>query len=230
MIKEIKIFGKKIIVELRNDGDEAVFNELFLQRQYSQCESIVKSAKNTIIDIGGHIGFFSLSVFVLNSVVPVYTFEPHEENFTLLKSNLKKNRVKNVKPRQLAVSNKIEEAQLQLSKEDLNHSLIKAIEPTGDIQKVQSTTIERIFTQNRINKCDLLKLDCEGSEYDIIYSIPDNIFSKISHIFLEYHEWEQRGKSDKLKNFLITKGYNVNKYPNPKMSAIGYLWCGRKNQ
>jgi len=226
MIKrEIKAFGKTLVLTLRNDGDFAIANELFLDRQYRFCDEVIKKAKHSIIDIGGHLGFFSLMASILNPDVPIYTFEPHSGNYELLKTNLKTNRIKNVYPKQLAVSDSVGQTDLQISKEDLNHSLEKAIEPTGETQKVQTTTLERIFQKNRIKRCDLLKLDCEGSEFKIIYSTPKSIFDKIDHIFLEYHDWTEGESNKELKFFLEKMGYKVNKYPNSKMPALGFLWC-----
>jgi len=67
MQKEVKIFGKTVMLTMRNEGDYAVANELFLDHQYRQCDEVIKSAKNTVIDIGGHLGFFSLYASLLKS-------------------------------------------------------------------------------------------------------------------------------------------------------------------
>ncbi len=225
MFKELKIFGTTIKLALRNEGDFAIANELFLDRQYRFCDEAIKKAKHSIIDIGGHLGFFSIMASILNLDVPIYTFEPHIGNYELLKTNLKNNRIKNVHPKQLAVSDSVRQMELRLSQEDLNHSLEKAIEPTGQTQKVQTTTLERIFSKNRIKRCDLLKLDCEGSEFKIIYSTPKSIFDKIDHIFLEYHDWIEGESSKDLKAYLEKREYKVEKYPNSKMPELGYLWC-----
>jgi len=220
MIREVKLAGKLLKLELRNEGDVAIANELFLDRQYRQCDDVIRKAARCVMDIGGHLGFFSLMAATLNSKVPIYTFEPHAGNFELLKTNLKNNRIKNVFPKQLAVSDEVGETELQISREDLNHSLVKAIEPTGQTQKIQTTTLERIFEKNRIVKCDLLKLDCEGSEFKIIYGASNELFKKIDHIFLEYHDWacppklERRGAghSSELKKYLQKLGYRVEQY------------------
>jgi FkbM family methyltransferase len=225
MQRTIKIFGRTIDLALRNEGDYAVANELFLDHQYRFCDDVIRRAKHSIIDIGGHLGFFSIMAATLNPTVPIYAFEAHAGNFKLLKENLKANRIKNVTPKQLAVSNTVGQTQLILSQEDLNHSLEHAIEPTGQIQPVQTITLERIFTKNRLDRVDLLKLDCEGSEFKIIYSAPKEIFSKIDNIFLEYHNWVPNENSDKLKNHLANLGYTVQKFPNPKMPELGFLWC-----
>lgn len=232
--KDIKVFGKNLTLNLRNEGDFIIANELFLDRQYRFCDEAIKQAKHCILDIGGHLGFFSLMASVLNPNVPIYAFEPHIGNYEILKTNLKQNRIRNVITKQLAVSDEIREMELQLSQEDLNHSLEKAIEPTGETQKVQTTTLERIFEKNRIakgneqgriEKCDLLKLDCEGSEFKILYSAPKSLFNKIGHIFLEYHDWTDGENSKELKFYLKQMGYRVEQYPNSKMPELGFLWC-----
>ncbi len=226
--KDIKVFGKDLTLTLRNDGDFAIADELFLGRQYRFCDEAIKKAKHCIIDIGGHLGFFNLMASVLNPNVPIYAFEPHIGNYEILKTNLKQNRIRNVVTKQLAVSDEIGEVELQLSQEDLNHSLEKAIEPTGETQKVQTTTLERIFQKNRLEQCDLLKLDCEGSEFKIIYSAPESLFNKIDHIFLEYHDWIEGESSKELKFYLKQMGYKVEQYPNHKMPELGFLWCVRQ--
>ena len=225
MQKHIKIFGKEITLTLRNEGDYAIANELFLDHQYRFCDEVIKKAKNPIIDIGGHLGFFSLYAALQNLEVPIYAFEPHIGNYEILKDNLKQNRIKNVMPKNLALDKEVKEIQLQISKEDLNHSTKRAIEPTGEIQPIQTTTLERVFQKNRIEKCDLIKIDCEGSEFDIIYNTPKEIFTKTSNIFLEYHDWIAGESSEKLKQFLSNQGYKVEKYPNNKMKELGFLWC-----
>ena len=225
--KKVKIFGKSVVLNMRNDGDLAIADELFLHRQYIFCEQDIDKAKDAVIDIGGHLGFFSLYASLINPTVPIYSFEPHAGNFELMKKNLKENHIKNVTAKNVAVSDKVGKAELRISQEDLNHSLTHAIEPTGEVQEVQTTTLERIFEKNDIGHCDLLKIDCEGSEYALIYATPDKIFDKISAIFLEYHEWTDGQDSDKLKRFLESKKFKVEKYPNQKMKELGFLWCRR---
>ena len=228
MKKESKIFGKNVVLNMRNDGDLAIANELFLDHQYRFCDDVIKKAKDCIIDIGGHLGFFSLYASILNSDVPIYSFEPHIGNYEILKQNLKDNRIKNVHPKQLAVSDKVGESELQISKEDLNHALSDAIEPTGEIQKVQTTTLERIFSKNVSGQCDLIKIDCEGAEFALIYATPDEILDRVSNIFLEYHDWIPGQNSNELKQFLEKKGFKVEKYPNNKIKELGFLWCTKK--
>jgi FkbM family methyltransferase len=225
MQKSVKIFGRELTLNMRNDGDYAIASELFLDHQYKQCDKVIREAQNSIIDIGGHLGFFSVYAAILNPKVPIYTFEPHTGNYELLKQNLKDNRIKNVFPKNLAVSDAVGQEQLQISKEDLNHSTTKALEPTGESQSVQTISLQRILEKNHLMKVDLLKIDCEGAEFKIIRSTPKAIFDTVSTIFLEYHDWIDGESHQSLKKRLEQMGYRVERYPNSKIKELGYLWC-----
>ncbi len=227
MQKEIKIFGKIVKVTMRNEGDYAVANELFLDHQYKYCDEVIKKATHAVIDIGGHLGFFSLYASLLNSKVPIFCFEPHIGNFELLKKNFKDNRVKNVTAKNLAVSDKIEEVDLLISEEDLNHSTVHAIEPTDEVQKVQTITLEKILDRHRIGQVDLLKIDCEGAEFAILEDSPPEVLEKVSNIFMEYHDWVPGKDHRQLKKLLEARGFKVEDYPNSKMKELGFLWCYR---
>lgn len=225
MQKEIKIFGKTVVLTMRDEGDYSVAHELFLDHQYRYCDEVLKKAKNAVIDIGGHLGFFSLYASLLNPKVPIYSFEPHIGNFELLKKNLKNNRVKNVVAKNLAVSDKLGEIDLILSKEDLNHSTVYVIEPTDEVQKVQAITLEKIFDRHNIGQCDLLKIDCEGAEFAILEDSPPEVLNRVSNIFLEYHDWVPEKDHSQLKKLLEARGFNVEDYPNSKIKELGFLWC-----
>lgn len=225
MQKEIKLFGKPLILNFRNEGDQAIADEVLQEREYRFCEEVIKSATSAVVDVGGHLGFFSLYASVLNSKVPIYTFEPHVGNYALLKENLKQNRIKNVFPKNLAVSSQLGDVELKISQEHLNHSIVHAIEGTGEMQKIGAITLEKIMERNRLEQVDLLKMDCEGAEFDILEKAPSSVFKKIRSIVLEYHDWVPDGDHQRLKKYLETQGYRVIDYPNHKMKALGFLWC-----
>jgi len=223
--KEFKLSGKLLKITLRDRGDESVAEEVLIKRGYKVCEEAIRNAQGPIIDVGGHIGLFGLLAASLRPALPIYSFEPHEDNFKTLEGNLKGNKAQNVTAIRAAVSDRVGEADLLLSQQDLNHSLTLAIEDTGKTQTVPTTTLGRIFDQFKIDHCGLLKIDCEGSEYEILYSTPKPIFDKIQAIFLEYHEWSEKGLADALKIHLEKMGFKVKKIPNAKMEELGYLWA-----
>jgi FkbM family methyltransferase len=223
--REFKLFGRILKISLRDRGDESVASEIFVKRGYKICEETIRNAQGPIIDIGGHIGLFSLLASAIRPNLPIYSFEPHNGNFELLKRNLKDNGIRNVTAIREAVSDRVGKADLLLSQQDLNHSLALAIEATGKTQTVATTILEKIFEKNKIERCGLLKIDCEGSEYEILYSTPKAVFDRIQALFLEYHEWSEKGLADALKIHLEKMGFKVKKIPNAKMGELGYLWA-----
>ncbi len=224
---EIKAFAKTLRFLVRHEGDEAVLNEVFRRREYAPCEAVIQSAKNGILDVGAHAGFFAVYTAALNPTAPILAFEPSETNFAALKENLKLNHIKNVTAKRLAVAEKAGPVTLKLSADDMNHSLIAALEPTGAEEKVEATTLERILEKNRLERIDLLKMDCEGAEVEIVETAPREVLEKIGAVFLEYHDWDGAGRWRDMKRKLESAGFKVQHLPNARMKALGYLWSHR---
>lgn len=44
---------------------------------------------------------------------------------------------------------------------------------------VSSVRLEDVIQDNELDQIDFLKIDCEGAEYDILFSTPRALFSRI---------------------------------------------------
>jgi molybdenum cofactor biosynthesis enzyme MoaA len=77
--------------------------------------------------------------------------------------------------------------------------------------------------ERSLNTIDLLKLDCEGAEYEILFSLPDAEFKKVNRIAMETHVTESH-KTEDLVDFLRNKGYQVNYIANKE---TGHIWAWR---
>ncbi len=172
----------KIKIRVRSTDLMALTN-VWMINEY-EIEDFEINANDTVIDIGAHIGLFSLLVSQLCKTGKILSFEPISENFDLLVSNLKLNHVNNVLPFNLAVSKNLGRLELFLNNDQSAHSIfsknLKSI-------SVESTSLQKIFDENKISSCKLLKLDCEGAEYEIIDSLPPECFDKIQNMAIEYH-------------------------------------------
>ena len=147
-------------------------------------ENFKINTNDMIIDIGAHIGLFSLLVSQLCKTGKILSFEPVRENFDLLVSNLKLNHVENVLPFNMAVSKNSGRLDLFLNNDQSAHSIFSK---SSESINVESTSLQKIFDENKISSCKLLKLDCEGAEYQIIDSLPSEYLDKIQNIVMEYH-------------------------------------------
>jgi hypothetical protein len=65
--------------------------------------------------------------------------------------------------------------------------------------------------ENNIDYIDILKIDIEGSEYEILPSISDECYSKIRQITVEFHDFidtELKIKTEEIINKLELLGFN----------------------
>ena len=174
--------GLKIKLRTKST-DLDTFAIIWLMKDYSKFDFEIRNDDN-VIDVGAHIGFFALyaSQFCKNG--KIFCFEPVKENYDLLLYNIKLNNIKNIFSYNCAVSNTNKYVKVFLHSDKTAHSIHV---PSHEFVEIKSLTLQEIFDSNKLERCDYLKLDCEGSEYDIIESLPEEYFKKIKKIYIEYH-------------------------------------------
>lgn len=120
------------------------------------------------IDIGAHIGYFSLVAGrLVGAEGRVYAFEPEPNNFAQLLKNIEANGYNNIVPIQKAVSNITSICDLKLDKNSCCNSLYLAPEQIGTI-KVDATTLDEFFAIERWPPVSFIKMDAQGGEYHIL--------------------------------------------------------------
>ena len=161
-------------------------------------DSFKINQNDVVIDVGAHIGLFSLLVSQFCKTGKIFSFEPIRENFDLFVSNLELNHIQNVFPFNVGVSKNSGGLNLFLNDDQSAHSIF----PNGSKSvAVDSTSLQKIFDEKKISACKLLKLDCEGAEYDIIDSLPAEYLDKIQNMVIEYHFADT--KPELIKNLII---------------------------
>lgn len=161
----------------------------------------------TVIDIGANQGFFTL--YAASQGATVYAFEPCVDNFGILQWNVSKNGLQgSVKMVNAAVTNKQGKVNLfvglEASGEILSGTASTRNENRGgkgvQTRPVESVTLDSLLSDMQIEKCDFLKMDCEGAEYEILASTSQESFSKIARIAIECHENRMQEAVTILKN------------------------------
>jgi hypothetical protein len=79
--------------------------------------------------------------------------------------------------------------------------LVPAISLSEILQKMPGETI------------DLLKMDCEGSEYEIIFYTPIDLVSRINVMLIEVHDLSEKFNVKTFSKYLISIGYKVEYTP-----------------
>ena len=207
--------GKGFIVSKLKNGleiksrkmsmDYAAMSEVFVRKDYNKFFEVKEN--DTVIDVGAHIGSFS--ALAGSKGANVYSFEPEKNNFKLLKENVKTNLLtEKIKCFNLAVDMKRGTDFLYMSKNLGAHSFFNEWAKTSEKQKIKKITIKDVFAMNKLNKCDFLKMDCEGAEYNILFNTPKSVLEKMEKIAMEYHVVEEKS-GEAMKEFLEKNGFKV---------------------
>ena len=136
-----------------------------------------------VVDVGANVGLFSL--FAARKARIVYALEPASTNFARLTKNV--SRTRNIVPLNLACSGKDGQAVLDLSINPVSFSLVDSGR-AGSHETVTMISLSTLFERFNITECDFLKLDCEGSEFDIILGSDPALIKRIRRIAMEYHD------------------------------------------
>ena len=183
-----------------------IIAEVFYKGVYRDGLSVA-SPDPVVIDIGGNIG--ASAVFFLKELptATVYAFEPEPATFDLLRKNIALNgfaaRGKGINK---AVAGSAGTRTLFFAPDSGTNSLVVQ-DDRGQIA-VECTTLEQIFAEHHIERCDLLKIDCEGAEYEILLDTPAAVLNRVSTIILEWHSIPGHSPQE-LEQYLGAAGYST---------------------
>ena len=197
--------------------DKSVIKEIFIYNCYNPNNKFKIRNYDVIFDIGAQKGVFSIFASKCANKGKVYSFEPTRENFKFLKKNVKLNKIENIILINKAVSDKSGEKEIFISADSGGHSFFWK---TPNRVIVQTICLNDFIKQNNISHVDFLKMDCEGAEYEILFSCSNETFKKIKKISMECHELDNIRNSLKLKEFLEKKGFNVSRTSTGMLYAI----------
>lgn len=198
----------------KHKWDALVINELFVKKEYSVLERDFENPK-TIIDVGAHIGAFSVYFANKFKTATIFCFEPSPDNFDLLKENV----LLNCLQERVVFSNKAvvgkkasEPLQLFVCKDnpacnslDKNYAL-----PNSKSVQVQGIPLKEVFQKNNLKELDILKLDCENLELEILQNSKQEL-KKTKAVILEYHDPKRLSE---IKVFLEGLGFVLELVPN----------------
>jgi len=177
---------------------------------------------DVVIDIGGNIGMVSILLAKKYPFIKIYAFEPVYENWKNFKRNIKINNVNNIRLFNLAVAGNNSFAKIE---HDYNinvcSSLIKNFVSQRKKQisttrnTIKTITLDDILLKFKIDKCKLLKIDCEGSEFEIFYN--SKLLNKIEYLTGETHSFDNK-KNNRESLLKYLEKY----FPSNKIQMVGF--------
>ncbi len=154
----------------------------------------------TIIDIGACTGDTSI-YFALKGAKKIIAVEPFPTNFEILKKNIKENKfTEQIIPILGACGYLKKEILIDPNLHDGMRSILHEF-PDGI--KISAITLEDIIKDFDVSNA-ILKLDCEGCEYETILNSSSEILQKFTDIQIEYHNGYKN-----LEKKLLSVGFEV---------------------
>ncbi len=175
---------------LPGSGESFTFYENLIRRDYLQHGIHVKSG-DTVLDVGANIGAFT--VVAARQVGPagrVIAMEPCSETCRRLEHNVKLNGLHNVTVLQCAVGGSCGEMRLSVAEKSAYASLYTGCDgrqATAMSEAVRVRTLDDVMESLKVDHVSLLKLDCEGAEYDILAALHPAAASRIDQVSMEVH-------------------------------------------
>lgn len=178
--------GKRIFLS-GNPHDPITAMVIFCRREYGMVPR-----DGVVVDIGANIGVFTIFAG-LNGASRVVAVEPNQESFTVLLKNINGNSLGNVvAPMRKAISQNSDEV-VHLPRSSSPYNKISGSEQP-DLEPVETVSLENVI--DGIEHVDLLKMDCEGAEYDVLMTCPDSILHRVQNLRIEIHSSKRFSKSD----------------------------------
>lgn len=163
-----------------------VYKEIFVDNCYDYPR--LKSDKPVIIDVGANTGLFVIRMKQLYPASFIYGLEPFAENYRDLQKNLGESRLSGYKLFQSGLGGRTRKDKLFIHHGNVaGHSLVQSLTGGSDYVEIDLLDIKSLLSNVTGGRCDLMKLDCEGAEYEIIKSIDKETATRIESIVFETH-------------------------------------------
>lgn len=172
-----------LVINLNQAVESENIATTFIKKEYGDVPD-----GSVVIDIGASIGDFALLAAQQGKRTRVIAVEPMPTTIALLEQNIRQNNLNN---QITVVSGAVAGAtgvQLLLTSDSaLSHTLIPGIHRAVSELPIQCFSLTDLMHQHNIDRCDILKMDCEGIEYDILYNTTAETLKNIKEIRFEYH-------------------------------------------
>lgn len=193
------------IAARHNRFDVKIITEQFVDLQYFPDDVYPENFKPQIVlDIGGYIGDLSLyCASTFNS--KVHCYEPTPQNFKMLEKNLSLNPTLNITAFNKGISGSSESIKLNVQdiSGEIHASSHKRYDNDATAIEIPCVSLSDAIDALEEPRIDLLKIDCEGQEFEILGNCDlEYLSSKVRYLVFEHHGFVENHRA-KLTKLLI---------------------------
>lgn len=172
-------------------SDPLAINQVLLRRG-GKAEYYLPPAlePKVILDIGSNIGTSILFFRERFPAAKIYGFEPHPETFRILQTNV--GSLPSVEIFNYALGAVDAKISLAFDGADFSRFGAKdaAVSPLGTITttECEARHAGAVMKDLGLTSVDLIKIDCEGAEYDVLTALPEEMLRQCQWIVGEMHD------------------------------------------
>jgi FkbM family methyltransferase len=224
VLDETQFSQKHILVHFQN-------NSMYEPETFMAVEHILKPG-DTFIDIGTHIGFFSLVASrMVGESGKVLSFELNPTNYEHLLAHINMNEIQNIVPHNWAVSNKSGPTQFYNNIDnDGGHSLWdcgkhgfnEKSRKSPEVRPAYCIALDDYIKDGNVR---LIKIDTEGAEVSVLSGMKQLLQRCKPVVIAEINDFglEQMGTSEKeLRSLMNDLGYECWSLELPKPKKLNY--------
>jgi FkbM family methyltransferase len=161
-----------------------IYKEIFVDGCYDL--SLASGPAPFIIDVGANTGLFIIRMKQLYPNSRVAGYEPLPSNFLQLKRSIELSRLDHVDIFMQGVGGTPRIEKLYIHPKNIGgHSIFQSRAESSKYVEVNLIDVQGLLPFTSGTKCNLLKLDCEGAEFEIITSIREDMAARIENILFE---------------------------------------------
>jgi FkbM family methyltransferase len=192
-------------------GDWFTLLECVVRKDYFQ-NGIELRAGDTVIDVGANFGAFSIAASrLVGDAGRVFCYEPNPFVFERLQQNIRLNGCRNVTAFNEAVEGRSGDIELFIDRKSAFSTTHAEVDGRRSSRSPATRVPMRAIASALAlagPSVALLKMDCEGAEYDILESLTPDAASAVGQVVMEVHRVP--GKSiDSIPRLLGALGFEV---------------------
>jgi FkbM family methyltransferase len=177
----------------------------------------------TVVDVGANIADTAI-YFALRGAKRVVAFEPFPKTFKIAERNIKANGLEDKVILVDAGCGYDGEVRV---KEDVESNASAELKDFGQGVKIPMYSLNTIVSKFNVEKGSVLKVDCEGCEYDLFRNASKEALERFDQIEMEYHYGYKELVNILKKNGFKTKNTIPIYLPRAKM-ILGYIYAWRQ--
>ncbi len=197
-IKQGPAAGTEALLPDVMEISEPITSGRYESRVMEIVEALV-SKDDTCFDIGGHYGYYTLSLAKLASAGQIHTFEPVASHADRIRQAAERSRLANVTVHQVALAGEVGEMTLQFAEAEGGDDSMAYLDAYGGVdtpaaqehyRRFSPTTVSTVTLDSLMSDLPLpkfIKIDAEGAEAPILQAGCELISTAKPRLLVELH-------------------------------------------